>query len=119
MTYETETYGESNPDLETVGKEMLSSFKDSLGNDWIRLRPDMEKHVLGVRESIIYIGELQVEGELTEDGARELIEFQKLHMEALMMEYGGMKDIAVETAINAAFKKVRDAVNSLVNFELL
>ena len=107
------------PDLESVSKAMLGSFKDSLGTDWVRIRPDMERHVLEVRESITYITELQLEGELTEESARELIEFQQLNIKMLMIEYGGMKDIAIETAINAAFKKVRDAVNRLVNFELL
>jgi hypothetical protein len=119
MTYETDNYDGPNPDLESVGRDMLSSFKDSLGADWIRLRPDMEKHIEGVRESIAYIGELQVQGELTEEGARELIEFQQLNMKMLIIECSAMKDLAIETAINSAFKKVRDAVNSMVNFELL
>lgn len=119
MTYETTDFDGPNPDLETVSKEMLSSFKESLGADWIKLRPTMEIHIQEVRESIIHIKELQAEGELTEESAYELIEFQQLNMKMLMLEYGGMKDIAIETAINAAFKKVREAVNRLVNFELL
>lgn len=121
MTYETDTYNEPrhHPDIETVGKEMLSSFKDSLGADWIQLRPDMEIHIEGVRESIAYIRELQVEGELTEEAARELIEFQQLNIKMLIIEYSAMKDLAIEKAINSAFQKVREAVNSMVNFELL
>ena len=119
MTYDTNNYDGPRPDLETVGKDMLSSFKDSLGTDWVSLRPDMEKQVQGVRESIVYINELQLEGELTEEAARELIEFQQLNIKMLIIEYSMMKDLAVETAVNAAFKKVREAVNSLVNFELL
>ena len=119
MTYDTNNYDGPRPDLETVGKDMLGSFKDSLGADWMRVRPDMEKQIQGVRESIVYISELQVEGELTEEAARELIEFQQLNIKMLIVESSAMKDLAIEKAINAAFLKVREAVNSLVNFELL
>lgn len=119
MTDETNNVDGPNPDLETVSKDMLGSFKDSLGSHWLEIRPDMEKHIQGVRESIVYIGELQATGELSEEAARELIEFQKLHLEAVLIEFSGMKDLAIEAAVNAAFKKVREAVNRLVNFELL
>jgi len=119
MTYTIDQGDAGKPDLETVSKEMLVIFKESLGADWGKIRPDMEKQVMEVRASIDYINELQIAGELTEESAREMIEFQELNIKMLMIEFGGMKDIAIETAINAAFKKVREAVNRLVNFELL
>jgi len=119
MTNETKYFDDTKPDLDTISAEMLSSFKDSLGKDWIKLRPNLEKQVQEVHESIRYIQILQERGELTEAAVHELLEYQQLNIKMLMLEYGGMKELAIETATNAAFKKVREAINRLVNFELL
>ena len=119
MTDEINTINGTTPDLESIAKDMLISFRTSLGVHWVQLRPAMEEQIQGVNESILYINKLQLEGELNEESARELIEFQQLNIKMLMVECDGLKDLAIESAINAAFEKVRGAVNRLVNFELL
>lgn len=121
MTYEIDYNDttDADMDLETLAKDMLGSFKDSLGTHWIEARPVIEEQVTEVRRMIVYIREVEATGEITKEDAQELIEFQMLNMQMLQLEALALSEIAIETAINAAFKTVREAVNRLVNFELL
>lgn len=105
--------------LEKLGGNIFNAAKDSLGNKFgavkIYMKAESEKLAITLR----MITESYLAGELSKAEAKILLNQQKAASMAVLTAAEGMTAVAVQGAINAALKVVKDTVNTAIGFPLL
>lgn len=104
---------------ENLGEKMFEAAKMALGKKFALvksfLRDESEKLAITLRMII----EASAKGEITHEEAKILLNQQKIAAIAVLTAGEGMAAIAVQSAINAAFKEVKDFINGKIGFALL
>ena len=104
---------------ENLGEKMFEAAKIALGTkfDLVKsfLRGESEKLAITLR----MIMEASAKGEITHEDAEILLNQQKIAVVSVLTASEGMAAIAVQSAINAALKEVRDFINGKIGFALL
>lgn len=102
-----------------LGDKIFSAAKSSLGNKFSLvqhfLKDESEKLAITLRMII----QASANGEITKAEAKILLNQQKVAASAVMTSAEGMTAVAVQAAINAALKVVKDFVNNKIGFSLL
>jgi hypothetical protein len=98
---------------------MSAAAADSLGDKW----PDIKDYAVGefkkVAADIVLIGKLRTRKKISSRRAKLHLEMQKNATKTVLLTVEGLGILAVEAALNAALKAVRDVVNTAVGFSLL
>lgn len=106
-------------DVAELTAKMLQVFKAELSDNW----PDIKDYAAGeakkLAENLLLIERLYVAGEITAEQARLHHQIQRNASRTVLITVTGLKQIAVEQAINAALTVLRDSVNGALNFSLL
>ena len=100
-------------------KQMLSAAGKVLKKDWPEARKYAELEFTKLAQTMAMIQTQHKLGELNKTEARLLMDIQRHAARAVLLTLEGLGAIAVEKAINAAFRVVRDAVNAAIGFALL
>lgn len=104
---------------ENLGEKMFDAAKSSLGDKFVLikhfLRDESEKLAITLR----MIMEASATGDITRTEARILLNQQKVAASAVLTSAEGMTAVAVQAALNAALKSVRDFVNGKAGFALV
>ena len=102
-----------------LAAEMTAAAADSLGDKW----PDIKDYAKGefkkIAADIVLIGQLRARKKISSRRAKLHLEMQKNATKTVLLSVEGLGILAVETALNAALKTVREAVNAAVGFVLL
>lgn len=105
--------------FENLGEKMFEAAKTSFGSKFISvkryLRGESEKLAITLR----MIMEASANGEISKTEAKILLNQQKVAVAAVLTSVEGMTAIAVQSAVNAALKVVKDFVNGKLGFALL
>ena len=110
------------PSLPSAGDlagSMFAAARGTLAKDWPRVRDFAEPELSRLAQSLVDIGQLLVEGKISELEARSLFEIHKNTTRTVLLTIEGLGLLAVENAVNAALGAVRDVVNGALSFALL
>lgn len=104
---------------ENLGEKMLEAAKTSFGSKFTLikhfLKDESEKLAITLRMIIA----ASASGEISKTEAKILLNQQKIAASAVLTSAEGMTAVAVQAAINAALKVVKDFVNGKLGFALL
>ena len=98
---------------------MTAAAKDSLAQSWPDIKEYAEAEATKTAQTLAMIEKLHLLGKITKTEARIHLRMQKNSAIAVLLTIEGLGILAVEKAINAAIKAVRDIVNGAVGFALI
>ena len=108
-----------NVTLENLDEKMFDAAKNSFGNKFasvkLYLQAESEKLAITLRMII----ESCAAHEISKAEAKILLNQQKVAASAVLTAVEGMSAVAVQAALNAALKVVKDFANSKIGFPLL
>jgi hypothetical protein len=108
-----------NVTLENLDEKMFAAAKSSLGSKFasveLYLKAESEKLAITLRMII----ESCVANKIRKAEAKILLNQQKAATSAVLTAAEGMSAVAVQAALNAALKVVKDLVNSKIGLPLL
>ena len=102
-----------------LGEKMLESAKTSLGAKFASVKQFAKAETEKLAITLRMIIEASLTGEISKSEAKILLNQQKVAASAVLTSIEGMGIAAVQAAINAALKVVKDFVNGKVGFSLL
>lgn len=103
----------------SLAAEMTAAAANELGDKWPDIRDYAKGEFKKIASDIVLIGRLRAQGKITSKRAKLHLEVQKNAAKTVLLASEGLGILAVEAAINAALKTVREAVNAAVGFVLL
>ena len=98
---------------------MREAARTELGAMWPDVREYIEAENRKLIETLKMIELLRADNRIDPMTANSLLEGQKLVGKTLLLSVEGLKLIMIERTINAALDSVREAVNTVLDFELL
>lgn len=102
-----------------LAEDMLNAFKQVLSEKWPEIEVYAESETKNLAESLAKIEKLKLAGKINEEQAKLQLGIQKNAAQTVLLTIEGLEELAVEQALNATFKAVKDAVNAAVGFVLL
>lgn len=102
-----------------LGEKMLEAAKTSFGSKFASVKTFAKAETEKLAITLRMIIEASVANDISKSEAKILLNQQKLAASAVLTAIEGMGIAAVQAAINAALKVVKDFVNGKVGFALL
>lgn len=102
-----------------LGKTILAALKGALTEKWPEIKEYGEAESKKLAQTLVMIEALKVSGKINEEQAALHMEIQKNSSRTVLLTIEGLGVLAVEAAINSALNVVKDAVNTVLGFELL
>ena len=99
--------------------KMLEAAKSAFSKDWPAVKEHAETELKGVAEGIALVERLRIQGKISQKQAKLLIKMKKNTAQIVLLTIKGMELVAVENALNASLKVVKDNVNDALGFALL
>jgi hypothetical protein len=106
-------------DVSELVTNMLNAAKDVLGRKWPEAKDYAETAFAQIGEAISFIETQRALGKMPDEKARLHLEIQKNTSKTVMLTLEGLGTVAVEAAINAALKVIKDTVNTALGFVLI
>jgi hypothetical protein len=105
--------------LDNLGEKMFEAAKTSLGQSYVSVKLYLTAESEKLAVTLRMIVEGIEKGEISRVESKILLNQQKVASGAVLTAVEGMSSVAVQTAINAALKVVKDLVNAKAGFPLL
>lgn len=102
-----------------LGGKMFEAAKGTFGSKFKLVKTFLKSESEKLAITLRMIIEGVAAGEITKDEAKILLNQQKVATSAVLTAAEGMTVVAVQAAINAALKVVKDFVNGKVGFTLI
>lgn len=99
--------------------KMLEAFKENLTQSWPDIRDYAETELRGLAEGVALIERLRAANSIDDEQAKLLLEMKKNTAKIVLLSLEGLGILAVEQAMNAALKSIKESVNKALNFSLL
>ena len=106
-------------DLSKLLSDMLNAAKGSLGNKWPIAKDYAESEFKKMGEQIISIEKMKLTGDISDEEAKILFSMQASASKAVLLTIEGMGLLAVEAAINAVLKVIKDTVNTAIGVAII
>ncbi len=106
-------------DVGELASKMHEAFKGELSNKWPDVKDYAEAESKKLAENFVMIEKLKLSGEITEEQAKLHHEIQRNATRSVLLTVEGLGLLAVEQAINAAMKVLKETVNGALDFALL
>ena len=106
-------------DVGELLEQMLDAAKEVLEADWPEIKEHAETELKGIAEGIALVKRLRLQGKISQKQAKSLIKMKRNTAQIVLLTLEGLGIIAVEKAINAAIKVIKDTVNDTLDFALL
>ena len=100
-------------------KQMLIAAKGKLDDQWPDVKRYAETEAKKLAATIVMIEKLKVEGKISRNQARILLDMQKNTSRMILLTIEGLSLLTAEAAVNAAIKSIRDTVNSAIGWKLI
>jgi hypothetical protein len=104
---------------ENLGEKMMEAAKTSLGSKFGLIKHFLKDESEKLAITLRMIMAASAGGEISKTEAKILLNQQKLAASAVLTSAEGMTAVAVQAAINAALKVVKDFVNGKLGFVLV
>jgi len=105
--------------LDNLGDKIYEAAKTAFGNQFALVKQYLKAEYEKLAITLRMIIEGYSKKEISEAEAKILLNNQKVATTAVLTAAEGISVVAVQRAINAAFKVVKDFVNSKIGFPLL
>lgn len=105
--------------LDNLGDKMFEAAKTTFGNKFALVKQYLKAESEKLAITLRMIIEGSAKEEISKAEAKILLNQQKVATAAVLTAAEGMTAVAVQAAINAALKVVKDFVNSEIGFPLL
>jgi hypothetical protein len=99
--------------------QMLEAAKAAFSKDWPAVKEHAETELKGIAEGIALVERLRIQGKISQQQAKLLMKMKKNTAQIVLLTIKGMELVAVENALNASLKVVKDNVNQALGFSLL
>ncbi|MEH6640580.1 MULTISPECIES: hypothetical protein [Halomonadaceae] len=106
-------------DVGELLEKMLDAAKAVLEEDWPEIKEHAETELKGIAEGIALVERLRLQGKISQKQAKSLIKMKRNTAQIVLLTLEGLGVLAVEKAINAAIKAIKDTVNGTLDFALL
>jgi len=106
-------------DLSKLVSDMLTAAEDVFGKRWPEAKDYAETAFKQIGEAILFIEKQRVLGKMSDEKAKLHLDIQKNASKMIMLTLEGFGIVAVEAAINAALKIIKDTVNTALGFTLI
>ena len=106
-------------DLSKLVSDMQNAAKDVFGKRWLEAKDYAETAFNQIGEAILFIEKQRVLGKMSDEKAKLHLDIQKNASKMIMLTLEGLGIVAVEAAINAALKIIKDTVNTALGFTLI
>lgn len=106
-------------DIGSLIKDMVTAAKGVIKKEWPDLKAYAECEFKKIGESILFIESQHALGKMTEEQAKLQMDIQKNASRTVLLAIEGVGLLRAEAIINAALKKIKDAVNNAVGFVLI
>jgi hypothetical protein len=103
-----------NLDVDQLLPEMLAAAAGVLNKQGPKVRDYAENEFRKLLFEAQHLAQLKADGRITEPEAVYLMDLQRNAARTVLLTVEGLGILAVESAINAALKVVREAVNSAI-----
>jgi hypothetical protein len=100
-------------------EQMVDAGKTSFGSSWPGVCDLATSSFKKLAHTLVHIEEMRLDGIVTDEQARLLLDMEKNTFKIVMLSLQGMSLLLVEAALNAALDVVRTTVNTAVGFLLL
>lgn len=108
-----------NVTLDNLGDTMFEAAKTNFGSKFVLVKQYLKAESEKLAITLRMIIEGSAKQEISKAEAKILLNQQKVATAAVLTAAEGMTAVAVQAAINAALKVVKDFVNSEIGFPLL
>ncbi len=108
-----------NVTVENLGEKMFDAAKSSLGSKFVSVKSYWQAESEKLAITLRMIIESCAADEISRAEAKILLNQQKVATSAVLTAIEGMSAVAVQAALNAALKVVKDLVNTKIGFSLL
>jgi hypothetical protein len=105
--------------LANLDDKMFAAAKSSLGNRFVSVKLYLQAESEKLAITLRMIVEACATNKISKAEAKILLNQQKVAASAVLTAVEGMSAVAVQAALNAALKVVKDLVNSKTGFPLL
>lgn len=105
--------------LDNLGDKMFEAAKTTFGSKFALVKQYLKAESEKLAITLRMIIEASTKEEISKAEAKILLNQQKVATAAVLTAAEGMTAVAVQAAINAALKVVKDFVNSEIGFPLL
>lgn len=102
-----------------LGEKMFEAAKASFGSKFALIKHFLKSESDKLAITLQMIIQASANGDITKDEAKILLNQQQIAASAVLTSAEGMTAVAVQAALNAALKVVKDFVNGKVGFALL
>jgi hypothetical protein len=102
-----------------IFSDMLSAARESFADSWPKVRDYARPEMKKLAQSLVDITRLAAQGKVNKQQAKALLNIHANTAKMVMLTVEGLGLIAVENAINAAFKAAADAVNAAAGLKIL
>jgi hypothetical protein len=100
-------------------KTMLEAASSELKEAWPEVKDFAESEAKKIAADIVMIEKLHLAGRISKKRARLHLQIQKNASKTVLLTIKGMGLIAVEDAINATVRAIREPVNAAIGFALI
>jgi hypothetical protein len=100
-------------------KTMLEAARGELENAWPEIKEYAETEFKNLAETTVMIARLHAEGKVSKKQGKLLLDIQKNTTRMVILTIEGLGILAVERAINAALKAIKDTVNTALGWALI
>jgi hypothetical protein len=102
-----------------LGDKIFDAAKTSFGNKFKSIKHFLKDESEKLAITLRMIIQASAQGDITQAEAKILLNQQKVAAAAVLTSAEGMTAVAVQSALNAALKVVKDFVNGRLGFSLL
>ncbi|MFQ5709489.1 MAG: hypothetical protein ACE5HO_18690 [bacterium] len=106
-------------DVAEILSKMLNAAQKEFGSKWPGVKDYAESEFKKLAENFATIEKLKLQGKVTEEQAKLLLDIQKNSARMVLLTIEGLGLLTVEAAINAALNVVKDVVNSALGIVLI
>lgn len=106
-------------DISELLTEMLGAAKNVLSEEWPEIKEHAETELKGLAEGIALVEKLRIRGKINKTQSRALIRMKQNTAQIVLLTIEGLGILAVEKALNAALKVIKDTVNTALGFSLI
>ena len=105
--------------VKSLATAMLGAAKGELLDHWPDVKDYATSEAKKTAETLAMIERLWASDQINATQAKALLRMQRNSAQAVLLTIEGLGLLAVEAALNAALKSVRDTVNTALGFALL
>ena len=105
--------------VDDLVKRMLTAAAGPLKAEWPDAKAYAELEFTKLAQTLLMIQASYALGQINKTEAKLLLDIQRNAARSVLLTLQGLGALAVEQAINAALKTVRDAVNAAIGFALI